>query len=361
MNNIYRFLSAALIGVSASATVLSAPLDVLLTANQPTTPGNGELEISYDAANNSLDFMNLREKNGSISNVGDYKGEHLRGGIAITPQLWVDGALWRREIDYRSFLADLTTWQIAGQYKFLEGAGYSPSVALRLGAWGNYSDSLTKSTNTTLAGTKFTTATVTKPQDLQFQLNAVGTWTLTPQVEFSLFGGGGTSRTSYDTISATSRTANGCEYNIAFVDAGTISTLARPCTAAVVISRYSQSISKIDVNKEAKYKAYYYQIGFMTAWTVNDWRIRGGYQYQSINRHEIDELVESRGTMAYKNNQILIADVSYKVLKNATVFLRGQFMKNQFNGEIPLAYNTLTADRFGQRYGILSTGVTFSF
>ncbi|MFD2271008.1 hypothetical protein ACFS07_07400 [Undibacterium arcticum] len=238
MNTSYCVIGAALASALACSSVGAAPLDALLTANQNNMPGKGEVEVSYDLINNSLDFLNLREKNGSTTNVGDYKGGHVRGGVAITPRLWVDGALWQRQIDYRSFLAKLNTWQLAGQYKVIEGAGYVPSVAVRLGAWGNSADSLTKFTNTTVVGTKFTSATVTEPKDTQYQLDLIGTWPLSQQTEVSIFAGAGASRITFDSISATSRTANGCEYNVAFSQDGSVATLAQPCSAKVVITRF---------------------------------------------------------------------------------------------------------------------------
>ncbi|MFD2271009.1 hypothetical protein ACFS07_07405 [Undibacterium arcticum] len=97
----------------------------------------------------------------------------------------------------------------------------------------------------------------------------------------------------------------------------------------------------------------------MAAWHSQDWRIRAGYQYQTINRSEVDDIIVSRGNTPYKHNHVLIGDVSYHAFKNTIVFLRGQYMANQFNGEVPLAYNSLTADRFNQRYGLVSTGLIF--
>lgn len=362
MNTSSRVLGAFIFNAVACAIASAAPLDALLTANPSAVPGHVEMEVGYDAVNSSLDFLNIREKNKSASNVGDYKGAHVRGGVAVTPDLWLDGALWRRQIDYRSFVAEVNSWQVAGQYKILEGAHYVPSVAVRLGAWGNYADSLTKSTNTSIAGTKFTSATVTKPKDEQYQLDLIGSWQLSPNTEVSMFTGAGTSSVSYDTVSATSRTTNGCEYNVAFNDAGSVSTLAQPCSAPIVVTRYAQPVSAtVNANKEARYTASYYQAGAMASWRSNNWRVRGGYQYQTIKRSEIDGIILARGNTPYKNNHILVADVSYKVMSNMFVFVRGQYMKNQFNGEVPMAYNSLTADRFDKRYGIFSAGLGWSF
>jgi hypothetical protein len=358
----YRIMTAALVTMAACSSATAAPLDAFLTANRYSTPWKGEVEISYDLVNNSLDFLHLREKNGVTTNVGDYKGAHLRGGLAITPELWVEGAYWQRKIDYRSFVAEVKTWQLAGQYKLLEGAASKPSVALRLGAWGNDSDQLTKFTNTTISGTKFTSATVTKPNDVQYQLDLIATWLPSEQTEISMFGGAGKSSVSFDTVSATSRTKNGCNYNVAFNQTGSESTLSQPCNAPIVITRFTQPLSEtVNIDQEAKYNASYYQVGVMSAWHSTNWRVRGGYQYQIIKRSKVDDIIASRGDTAYKHNHILTADLSYNVYKNTILFVRGQLMSNQFNGELPMAYNSLTADKFNQRYGIVSTGLMYAF
>lgn len=355
-----RILSATFL--LASGCIHAAPLDALLSATKPATPGQAIVEVSYDMTNSSLDFLHLRKKNGTTSDVGDYKGGHIGGGIAITPQLWLDGAYWKRKIDYRSFNADLTSWQIAGQYKFNQAAGAVPAVALRLGAWGNNSDALTKFTNTTVSNIKFTSATVHKPADQQVQLDLIGTWPVSQNTEISAFASAGASRVKFDSISATSRTKNGCEYNIAFDVAGAVGELAQPCSAAVVITRFVIPASEtVDVYKEARYRSSYAQAGFMADWHSVNWRLRGGYQFQYIKRNDVDDIIVSRGGAAYKHNHVVVADVSYNAYKNIVVFVRGQFMTNQFNGELPLAYNSLTADKYNQRYGIVSTGLMLVF
>lgn len=340
----------------------AAPLDALLSATKPSTPGQAIVEISYDMTNSSLDFLNLRNKNNVTSNVGDYKGGHIGGGVAITPELWIDGTYWKRKIDYRSFDADLTSWQVAGQYKFNEAEGAMPALALRVGAWSNNADSLTKFTNTTVSSIKFTSATVHKPADQQVQLDLIGTWPVSQNTEISAFASAGASRVKFDTISATSRTKNGCEYNIAFDTVGAIGELAQPCSASVVITRFVIPASDtVDVYKEARYRSSYAQAGFMADWHSVNWRLRGGYQFQYIKRNNVDDIIISRGGSAYKHNHVAVADVSYNAHKNIVVFLRGQFMTNQFNGELPLAYNSLTADKYNQRYGVVSTGLMLVF
>lgn len=360
MNHRSRLLpaAAALVALAVSSSAAAAPLDALLTANHALNAGAGEVEVGYDTLTDSM----RSSSSTSSSSVGDYKGEHVRGGVAITPRLWIDGTYWKRKIDYRSFDANIDSWQIAGQYKLLDAAGRVPALAIRFGGYGNNADALTKSANTTVAGTKFTSATVTKPRDTQLQLDIIGTWTTSEHTAVSLFGGAGASRVKFDAVSATSRTSNGCEYNIAFSQAGLEATLATPCTAKVVITRFSQPAGEtVDVYKEAQYKSNFAQLGVNGEWHSGNWRARLGYQFQAISRDDVDDIIEKRGGTSYKHNHVLVTDVSYNVYKNVVLFARGQIMTNQFNGEIPMAYNSLTADKYNQKYGFLSVGASVIF
>lgn len=355
----FSFLpAAALVALAAAGPVAAAPLDALLTVNHPQQAGAGEVELGYDTLTDAMRSSSSK----TSSSVGDYKGEHVRGGIAITPRLWIDGTYWKRDIDYRSFDAKINSWQIAGQYKFLDADGRIPALAVRFGGYGNNADSLSKSANTTVSGTKFTSATVVKPRDTQLQLDVVATWATSEHTAVSLFGGAGMSRVKFDSVSATSRTANGCEYNITFTQAGLEGNLAAPCTAKVVITRFTQVAGEsVDVYKEAQYKSNFAQLGVNGEWHSGNWRARFGYQFQSIQRDNVDDIIEKRGGKSYKHNHVIVTDLSYNVYKNAIVFLRGQVMSNQFNGEIPMAYNSLTADKYNQKYGFASAGLSVMF
>lgn len=347
-----------LCGANSLLPVLAAPLDAFLSANQNSTPGEVQIEAAYDLVNSTVDFLKIRDNDANYSgtNVGDYHGAHVRVGVAITPQLWVDGALWQRRLDYRSDLAIINTWQLAAQYKLLEGAGYQPSVALRAGAWGNYANELKKSSATTVRGVTLNSVNVANPQDMQYQIDLIGTSKISANTELSVFAGGGTSRVSLNTVTGTT-TLNGCNYNVVFGPTKVVG-LCNTNTDGFSIPNTAYGI---DINNEAQYNATFYSGGLMLKWTRQDWQVRGGYQYQSFNRNQIDSTIQSRGGIAYQSNHILLGDVMYRLLANTAIFVRGQYMSNQFVGEIPLAYNTLTASRFGKQYGILSTGLIMVF
>ncbi|MFC5474719.1 hypothetical protein [Paraherbaspirillum soli] len=348
----------------AVSSAAAAPMDAFLSANPSSKPGEVQLEAAYDLVNRRVDVFNVRNSDSSFAgtNVGDYHGAHLRGGWAISPRIWVDGGFWERRIDYRSDLAKIHSWQLAAQYKLVEGAGYQPSIALRLGAWGNYADELKKSSSTTMQGVTLNSVSASKPKDNQYQLDLIGSSKVLDNLELSMFAGVGHSKVSLDSVQG-STTLNGCNYNLAFGPTEVVGTLAPPCSAGAVIDRFTvpNSLFGIDVNRETQYSARYYHGGLMLKWTLDDWQLRAGFEHQSFNRNHVDDIIRSRGGATYKSNNILIGDISYKLFDNTAIFLRGQYMTNQFVGEIPFAYNTLTASRFNKHYGFISTGLVMTF
>ena len=340
---------------------LAAPMDAFLTANRPSVPGKTEIEISYDVVNDTLDVFNVRDSSDYAgTKIGDYRGAHVLGGVAVTPRLWVDGGLWQRKIEYGSDDAKLNTWQVGAQYKLVEAEAYRPAMAIRASAWGNYADSLTKSSPTTQQGVTLNTVNVNSPKDVQYQLDLIGTWPIGKNTELSAFIGGGRSRVSMSSLTATA-TRGGCLYNLSFEENNVIGTLAQPCSGGADRISIPNSEYGIDVNRETEYHASYLQAGLMAKWRYDRWQVRAGYQYQTLRRDNVDDIIESRGGKTYEENHILIGDIRYGLTQNLSLFLRGQYMSNQFVGEIPFAYNTFTAHRFNQHYGIVSTGLVFNF
>lgn len=351
--------SISVAGCLGSSPALAAPLDALLTAQHATTPGDIELEVGYDLVNNTVDVFNIRGNDATYAgtNVGDYHGAHVRAGIAITPTLWVDGALWQRRLDYRADLLSINTWQLGAQYKVLgEADGRQPSMAVRLGSWGNYSDGLNKSSPTTVRGQTLSTVQINQPKDVQVQLDLIGTARIFDHTEISLFGGVGASQVSIQSVSGTAK-LDGCDYALSF----TPNAVVGQCVSSGDGFSVPNSIYGIDVYNEAQYKARFASGGFSLNWQQQNWQLRGGYQFQRITRQQIDNTIQTRGGSTYQSNHILLGEVMYRVLRNTAIFVRGQYMTNQFIGEIPLAYNTLTASRFDKHYGLLSTGLAIAF
>lgn len=344
-----------------AGAVDAAPLDALLSADQYRKAGEFHADASYDAMNSTLDVLNIRGKDTLYAgtNVGDYSGLHLRAGYALTDRLSVEGGAWQRKITYRSDNETLQSWQSALQYR-LNGNQKSRSLyALRLSVWGNQAGSLTKASPTTFVGKSVNNVTINSPRDIQEQIDLVGSWRLTRKTTASAFAGLGRSTVSTGNMSANYTSGNGCNYNLAFTATTTSGVLAAPCAApGIILTSFSTPQGLI---QEFSYHANYYQLGGMLHWQHARWDLRGGYQFQYLNRSNVDSLIVSRGGTSYQTNHVLVADVSRKITPHVAVFARGQMMSNQFVGEIPFAYNSVTASKFSRKYGIASFGVTMNF
>ena len=341
------------------ATVCAAPLDALLTADQYHHAGEFRAEAGYDAMNDTLDVLGIRAKDPLYAgtNVGDYSGLHLRLGYALTDRLLLEGGAWRRKISYRSDNEALDSWQVAGQYRLWGDENSKTHFALRLSAWGDQASTLAKSTPTLVSGQTLNSVTINSPRDNQVQADAIGTWRLTRRASLSAFVGAGRSRVSTGDMSANYTDGNGCNYNLAFTATGTSVRLAAPCgdlLAAFVTTPQNML-------QEFSYQASYYQLGGMWQWQNHNWSVRGGYQFQRLQRANVDALIASSGGVPYQSNHIVVAEAMRKVATHVAVFARGQVMSNQFVGEIPFAYNSATASKFARRYGYASLGVVMGF
>lgn len=345
----------------ASTPVFAAPMDAFLSADKPIVAGTGYIEGAYDVVNANIFGARSSDASFAGTNSGDYRGAHVRAGVAINPKLWLDGGFWERRINFRDDVVKINSWQLAAQYKLLDGTSYRPAVALRFGTWGNYSDESRKSSATDVRGRILNSVTIDSPEDRQYQLDLIATSNIFKRTALSMFVGAGVSRVEVGDISATS-TIGGCPYNLALGPSNVVATLARPCNN-IVESRIvvPNSAYGVDVNGETQYRASYVHGGFNLDWKGDNWQAKGGYQYQYLRRNQIDDTIKRRGATSYQSNHILIGEVRYKVMAQASIFLRGQYMTNQFVGEIPFAYNALTASRFTNRYGILSTGLIVTF
>jgi hypothetical protein len=91
------------------------------------------------------------------------------------------------------------------------------------------------------------------------------------------------------------------------------------------------------------------------------WQLSAGYQFQYLNRQQIDNAIEQHGGIAYKNNHTVIAELARSLGGGVIVFARGQAMSNQFVGELPFSYNSLSATKFGRLYGFATVGARLTF
>jgi len=214
-----NFLALAAMHLLLNATPLhAAPLDPLMSSRHTTEPWHGELEISIDNMNDTLDLFDMRggHEDFAGTSVGDYSGGHLQGGVAITEQLWLEGSWWDRTLDYRTEAFNLQSWHLSTQYLLNESVGLViPELALRVGVWGNQAELLSKKSATTLFGRKVDNIDIHSPQDRQWQLDLIGTWGVAQSTELTLFVGGGQISTSFDKLTASGAVASVVDINSA--------------------------------------------------------------------------------------------------------------------------------------------------
>lgn len=335
---------------------MAAPLDALTTAKAPDE-GKLQLEIAYDAVNNTLDVLKIRAKDPVYGGtaVGDYSGYHARADYGLTSRLSIAGELWQRKITNPGETAAIDSWNISGKYRFL-GNNEPVGLALRVSAWGDSSGTLKKNSPTQVLGRTVQTVTVNSPSDRQLQADLIGTWTLSPRTEWSAFVGAGTSQVDVAGLSATT-VRNGCPYNLTFTQTMvTVTQAISPCGGVSNVTATNPDSTL----QEFSYRSTYYQAGTMLQWHHDGWQIRGGYLFRHLNRQNVDALLTSRGGIPYQTNHIVTIDVARRVTRNIAAFVRGQAMSNQFVGEIPFSYNSATANKFGRLYGYASFGVMLS-
>ncbi|NDE40630.1 MAG: hypothetical protein EB007_01385 [Betaproteobacteria bacterium] len=207
--------------VLATVPAAAAPLDGLLTALPERLAPLGYVELGSDHMNDALDVFRIRDSDPLTAGTkaGDYRGQYVNAAWRATDNLWLSGGVGQRRVSDAADTYRYNSWQLAGQYRFLEAAGRRPALALRLSGWGNRAAATESNTPVTVPGAILNTVKVTGPADQQLQSDLIGTWTMSPALDVSALLSLGASRLSYGALSATT-TRNGCNYQLSF--SGTI-------------------------------------------------------------------------------------------------------------------------------------------
>lgn len=337
---------AATAGVAAAA-----PLDALLEANPAARYGRVMVEVSADAMNDTLDVFNVRESSGlNVSEgTGDYSGATLRAGFEPAPGFWLEGALQQRTLTYGPDRPRVDSWRLAGQWRALEQQGMQPAAALRLSSWGDSAGELVKSTPTTRCVGSFCLPlerlSVKDPEDLQWQADVVTSWE-SGQWTLSTFAGLGRGEVKVPSVSTQLFGQTVTYANGAFTP---------DISGLVDLSNLKAELQTLN------YRTHTAQLGFNLAWTQGPWLLRGGYALQQVHRDGVDDAIKVNKGNPVTLNHTLLGEAAYKVTEQVYLFARGQWMKSQFLSEVPFLYNSVTARRFEQQYGLVSFGVGATF
>lgn len=368
-------VAAALGGAPTSA--VAAPFDYALTA-RPEQGGVRQFEVAVDAMNDTLDVFDIRGRDPVYggTNVGDYRGAHLRGGWKLTERWWIDAALWRRKIEYRNDSGSLTSWQLAAQYRFAgdaaasagspPGAGATTAWALRGSVWGNRSGTLDKGSPTTLAGYTMDSVAIDSPRDLQWQFDVIATRG-GADASVSGFVGIQRGKVDYSRLSGTA-TAGTCPYSVAFGAQTTVLTQTADCTgsggtlAAGTQVTVDNSALGLDPRDALAYTATVLRAGVNAHKRWGAWQLRGGLAYEHHDRgNALEDAAQGLSGTYQSGNLSAALELGYRFTPTLTGFVRGTAWQHQLMGEVPFLYNAVTARRSDRRYGIVSFGVSASF
>lgn len=387
--------AGALLTAAALTPAAAAPLDFTLTA-RPGERGARQLEVAVDAMNDTFDVFDVRGRDPVYggTNVGDYRGAHLRGGWRIDERWWVDAALWRRRIDYRSDRGSLGSWQLAVQYRFAGGPGgaigaggaggaggaagtpgnataadiasAATAWAVRASVWGNRSGSLDKRSATSLVGYTMDSVHVDRPRDTQWQFDLIGTRGAA-DASLSWFAGIQRGKIDYSRLGGTA-TAGTCPYAVAFGATHTVLTQTADCTgsggtlAAGTQLTLANSVLGFDPRGALAYTATVLRAGVNAHRRWGAWHLRGGLAWEHHDRGKALENAARGLSGTYDSGNLAAAlEVGYRFTPGLTGFVRGSAWQHQLMGEVPFLYNAVTAKRSDRRYGIVSIGVSASF
>jgi hypothetical protein len=351
------------VGMLASGCVQAAPLDVLLGATPERGVRRGSIELGVDLMNQQLDVLNLRSQSSDPDKAtGDYRGGHISGGVRVGDKTWLSGSLWRRAVGDATDTYHYTSWQISGQYRFLEADGMVPATAVRLSGWGNYASATETTKPVVVPGAKLDTVKISAPADQQLQADLLGTWQLSPASDVSVLLSAGTSRLSYGALSATT-TLDGCHYQLAFTGNAVYGTLAAPCSAGIYLQEIYDNSGRlgIDVANEIAWRGSFVQAGVSGSWRYGPWVLRAGYLFHGVQRQAVDAILAVRQQASFTQNHNITLETSYRVSPAIHGFLRGQLSSNLFFNDLPITYNTSTAARFSSKYSLFTFGLLVDF
>nr|CAX83896.1 conserved uncharacterized protein [uncultured bacterium] len=398
----------ALVYLGSLGPLLAAPLDEFVTANPGFEPWHGEGEIGVDMMNSKVDLFKFRGDPDPRNNaIGDYRGVHARGGLALTKRLWVDAGILDRKIITPYDNGESLGLHAAAQFQVTQSFGALPAIALRLSGWRDSASEANKGSPSSFsaAGTSVSTDAIRidNPRDNQVQLDLLNTWNLSGNTSLTIFGSIGKSTVDFDKlhvtnlnnvkltppgmstgewsgtvagrfqlqqandaqgqsgIKATCMTSDGCAYGFSNNTGSSVSGVLPYADSFPVMTVAGTSVpSGLNIG----YDSTFYQLGGSLSWMSSEWRTRLGYRFVKWNR-DVDEAVMQLGKKVIDTNHFLTGEIGYKpplpLFEHAGLFVRGQVMANQFVGEVPFSYNAFSAHKFDHRYGLLTLGVSGGF
>ncbi|EIM31643.1 hypothetical protein LepocDRAFT_00003760 [Leptothrix ochracea L12] len=347
------------------------PLDALLQATsvgfgRAEAPAMVQLEVMRDLVNSQIDVFQIRGQDPALqgTNIGDYAGQHVRGLLRThADRLRLEGQVWQRNMQDRDSVIRVTSWQTGVQWRMNDDRSADQSYAVRLSSWGNQSQAIERASNLSLQAMGWHATVqqmrIEQPRDTQLQADLIGSWR---PYRLSAFVGVGQSRVEHGDISGQA-TLSGCTYRLQFDPTALIARPAPGCSSPMTV-RVPLSLLPFDLQGETRYQARFIHMG--GSWSLlmpmpSAWSMQLGYEHQRLDRGTLDRLIAQRGVRPVDRNHIGIAQIGYQMEPGWSLVVRAQVMTQSWVGEMPMSYNTLTAQLMDRLYGWLSTGIQADF
>ena len=167
----------ALTAALFSGPLHSIPMDNFLSAETVGDDfGQFEVELGKDFTTDKVAYSPNTESGGYLTpdSRPRYLGQHFAFKAQLTSRIMLDGGVWQRQVTSLRDSYSLNTFHGAIQYA-LTAPKNETSIAVRFGAWQNSSDVFYKNSYTRQGDYLFTSASVLSPNDLQTQINLIGT------------------------------------------------------------------------------------------------------------------------------------------------------------------------------------------
>lgn len=364
-----RCTLAALLALVLPSPAACAPGDALLHAAPERMAPQAYVEVVAEGVSRALDFSSsgtadpAPNANTPSNKSGNYRSVQVAGAWRIRDGLWLSGLLGQRDIHSGADTFRYRSWQASGLFRFNDAQGGWPALALRLSAWGNDADVTETTSPVNVPGAILDSVTVTRPSDRQVQADLIVTWPWSPALDVSAALGAGTNRLDYRALAATT-TRNGCKYKLSFNGNDIFGELARPCQSqGAVIRQFFDSSGSygIDVAREIAWRGRFMQAGINADWRSGPWTARGGYLLHMARRDAVDDILARRGAPSFKHNHVVTLESGYRFQPRLTGFVRAQLSSNLFLNDMPVTYNTSTADSFSHRLSVFTLGLRAGF
>ena len=333
--------AAATVFLCLALQAQAGSFDALVEAYPSESIGPGYIEIGGDLFNDTVDILGIKSRfvgANAPDGEGDYSGVTARFGLAMSDNLWIDGAYQKRQVKYGGFDLRPDSYDLATQWTH-PVSDYFGGVRATFNS--NRSARITGAADLSIVGFNVDALTLDSAQDSSTGLHLLwgqgfDDW------RWTSFLGVSRGSTNFRAVSARIG-ADNLTYTPGGADAIS-SAIDQDANLSAQLGTLRHTFTRM-------------QAGVNLGINRGPWRYQAGVALERVDRPTVSAYLASVGDAHFSQNLKLIANVSYENLDGFYAYVRGQYMSKQFLSDVPFLYNSITAQRFNQPYGYVSFGI----